>query len=149
MHLQNRIMKTINYDKFTELTNSETILSELTIERKVMNGQIGIVLKITNDERDKLYVYYPLDGYVAIYTLLDVTRFKLLDLGYAMTVHKSQGSQYSRLLMPMVSRFSIMLNTQLLYTAITRAKDMLTIIGEKEHLKKAQQIFQKIEELQY
>ena len=69
---------------------------------------------------------------VAIYTLLDVTRFKLLDLGYAMTVHKSQGSQYSRLLMPMVSRFSIMLNTQLLYTAITRAKDMLTIIGEKK-----------------
>lgn len=132
MHLQNRIMKTINYDKFTELTNNETILSELTIERKVMNGQIGIVLKITNDERDKLYVYYPLDGYVAIYTLLDVTRFKLLDLGYAMTVHKSQGSQYSRLLMPMVSRFSIMLNTQLLYTAITRAKDMLTIIGEKK-----------------
>ena len=34
-------MKTINYDKFTELTNSETILSELTIERKVMNGQIA------------------------------------------------------------------------------------------------------------
>ena len=131
MHLQNRIMKTIDYDKFIELTNNNTLLSEFTIEKKVMNGQIGIVLKITNDERDKLYVYYPLDGYVAIYTLLDVIKFKLLDLGYAMTVHKSQGSQYSRLLMPMVSRFSIMLNTQLLYTAITRAKDMLTIIGEK------------------
>ena len=73
-------MKTINYDKFTELTNSETILSELTIERKVMNGQIGIVLKITNDERDKLYVYYPLDDYVAIYTLSDVIKFKIIDL---------------------------------------------------------------------
>lgn len=132
MHLQNRIMKTINFDKFLESDNNEAI-----IEKKVMNGQIGIVLKITDDEREKVFVYYPLDHYVAIYTLLDVIRFKLLDLGYAMTVHKSQGSQYSRLLMPMVSRFSIMLNTQLLYTAITRAKDMLTIIGEKKAFEEA------------
>jgi exodeoxyribonuclease V alpha subunit len=39
--------------------------------------------------------------------------------------------------MPMVSRFSIMLNTQLLYTAVTRAKDMLTIIGEKRAFEEA------------
>jgi exodeoxyribonuclease V alpha subunit len=136
MHLQNRNMKTIDYSKFVQL-NENDILDNYTIERKVMNGQVGIVLRVTSDVRNKLYVYYPLDDYVAIYTLSDVIKFKIIDLGYVMTVHKSQGSQYSRLLMPMVSRFSIMLNTQLLYTAVTRAKDMLTIIGEKRAFEEA------------
>ena len=136
MHLQNRNMKTIDYSKFVQL-NENDILDNYTIERKVMNGQVGIVLRVTSDVRNKLYVYYPLDDYVAIYTLSDVIKFKIIDLGYVMTVHKSQGSQYNRLLMPMVSRFSIMLNTQLLYTAVTRAKDMLTIIGEKRAFEEA------------
>ena len=136
MHLQNRNMKTIDYSKFVQL-NENDILDNYTTERKVMNGQVGIVLRVTSDVRNKLYVYYPLDDYVAIYTLSDVIKFKIIDLGYVMTVHKSQGSQYSRLLMPMVSRFSIMLNTQLLYTAVTRAKDMLTIIGEKRAFEEA------------
>ncbi len=136
MHLQNRNMKTIDYSKFVQL-NENDILDNYTTERKVMNGQVGIVLRVTSDVRNKLYVYYPLDDYVAIYTLSDVIKFKIIDLGYVMTVHKSQGSQYNRLLMPMVSRFSIMLNTQLLYTAVTRAKDMLTIIGEKRAFEEA------------
>ncbi len=126
MHLQNRVMKIMSYEDF-----ENNKINANTDERKVMNGQVGIVVKITNDSRNKVYVYYPTDNFIAIYTELDIKRFKLLDLGYALTIHKAQGSQMKSILMPIVSRFKIMLNAQLLYTAVTRAKDMLTIIGEK------------------
>lgn len=133
IHLQNRIMKTISYSDFIKIKdmdlNGAAIIE--TNERKVMNGQVGIVLKIAEDLRNRVFVYYPLDDYVTIYTNSDVVKFKLLDLGYALTVHKMQGSQNENILIPIVSRFKIMLNAQLLYTAITRAKNMLTVVGEK------------------
>ena len=57
-----------------------------------------------------------------------------MSLAYAITVHKAQGSEYSRILLPFISAYNIMLQRNLLYTAITRAKDKVLIIGSQEAL---------------
>ena len=54
----------------------------------------------------------------------------LLNLAYALTIHKTQGMEYDNVIIPMSMSHYIMLNTKLLYTALTRAKKMCYIIGE-------------------
>jgi len=55
-----------------------------------------------------------------------------IDLAYAMTIHKSQGSEYSMVIIPVLNEASIMLQRNLIYTAITRARDKVIIVGQKE-----------------
>ncbi len=123
IHLRNTIMRTMSYRDFSQgkLQNVQ--------EKKVFNGQIGVVLQST---QKGVFVYYPYENYVAIYTHNDIKKYGLLDLAYAITIHKSQGSQYANVVLPMSGVYKRMLNNQLLYTAITRAKDKLYLIGENE-----------------
>lgn len=61
--------------------------------------------------------------------------FKLLDeleLAYAVTIHKSQGSEYPAVVIPLLSGPRMLLNRNLLYTAVTRAKKCVTIVGNDE-----------------
>jgi exodeoxyribonuclease V alpha subunit len=53
-----------------------------------------------------------------------------IDLAYAITIHKSQGMEYNTIVLPMTNSHYVMLNNNLLYTAITRAKENLHIVGE-------------------
>ena len=57
-----------------------------------------------------------------------------LDLAYAMTVHKSQGSEWRKVFLLLHKSHNVMLNRELLYTAVTRAKECLTIVCEKDSL---------------
>jgi exodeoxyribonuclease V alpha subunit len=92
----------------------------------LFNGDIGKIIKINKNEsymtidfEDKL-VKYPFD-------LLDE-----LELAYAITVHKSQGSEYPVVIIPMYSCPPMLMSRNLLYTAVTRAKRMVILVGRSD-----------------
>jgi exodeoxyribonuclease V alpha subunit len=104
------------------------------VEKRVFNGQLGMVIKIDH-ENQKLVVLYPNDDMVVFYDfdMLD----GLISLAYCLTIHKTQGMEYDTALIPMSFSHFIMHNTKLLYTAITRAKNMCYVVGEDEAMKSA------------
>ena len=57
-----------------------------------------------------------------------------IDLSYAITVHKSQGSEYRIVVLPLTTQHFVMLQRNLLYTAITRARDLVVIVGSRKAL---------------
>lgn len=93
----------------------------------VFNGDMGIVLEINElastivvEFDEKRRVTYP-------FTALDE-----LELAYAITIHKSQGSEYPAVVMPLLSGPKMLFNRKLLYTAVTRAKNCVTILGSAQ-----------------
>ena len=92
----------------------------------VFNGDVGTVISIDN-EGGTLTVRY--DDKIAKYTfdLLDE-----LELAYAITVHKSQGSEYPVIIMPVFSCAPMLMTRNLLYTAVTRAKHMVIMVGRAD-----------------
>ncbi|RXJ89106.1 exodeoxyribonuclease V subunit alpha [Arcobacter sp. CECT 8983] len=104
------------------------------MEKRVFNGQLGLIIKLDFDEQ-KCIVLYPNDDMVVFYEFDELS--SLLSLAYCLTIHKTQGMEYENALIPMSFSHYIMHNTKLLYTAITRAKDMCFIVGEEEAFKSA------------
>ena len=104
------------------------------LERRVYNGQLGLIIKLDFEE-DKCIVLYPNDDMVVFYDFDGLSN--LLSLAYCLTIHKTQGMEYDNALIPMSFSHYIMHNTKLLYTAITRAKSMCFIVGEDEAFKSA------------
>jgi exodeoxyribonuclease V alpha subunit len=102
------------------------------IEKRVFNGQLGLIIKIDFDE-EKTIVLYPNDDMVVFYDFDAMDT--LLSLAYCLTIHKTQGMEYNTALIPMSFSHYIMHNTKLLYTAITRAKNMCFVVGEAEAFK--------------
>lgn len=97
----------------------------------VNNGDIGYITRITSTGDDTtVYVDFG-DGRVKEY---DQSELDMLDLGYASTVHKSQGSEYSSVILNLQCAHSIMLTRPLVYTAVTRGKQKVTIVGERRAL---------------
>ena len=97
----------------------------------VNNGDIGYIRKIirTGDETT-VHVDFG-DGRVKEY---DSSELEMLNLGYASTIHKSQGSEYQSVIINLQCAHSIMLTRPLVYTAITRGKERVAIVGEKKAL---------------
>ncbi len=92
----------------------------------VFNGDIGVIIDInkglqtlTVEYDDRRRVIYPLSG-------LDE-----LELAYAVTIHKSQGSEYPAVIIPLLGGPRMLLNRNLLYTGVTRAKKCVTILGSR------------------
>jgi len=97
----------------------------------VSNGDVGYITKIsTVGDETTLYVDFG-DGKVMEY---DSSELDMLELGYASTVHKSQGSEYKSVILNLQSAHHIMLKRALVYTAITRGKEKVTIVGERKAL---------------
>jgi len=94
----------------------------------LFNGDIGVIEKIDNVEH---YMKIRFDDKLAHYTfdLLDE-----LDLAYAITVHKSQGSEYPIVIFPAYSCPPMLRTRNLLYTAVTRARKMVIVVGKKQIL---------------
>ena len=84
--------------------------------------------------RAELYSYLPNGDYVVGFGDRDVIVKDVRDmsLGYAITVHKSQGSEYPAVIMPLLSGPRMLFNRNLLYTGVTRAKNCVTILGSSE-----------------
>lgn len=95
----------------------------------VFNGDIGQISRISYGEQ-KLFVDY--DGRIASY---DFSQVEELDHAYAITVHKSQGSEYPVVILPVYTYAPLLLNRELLYTAVTRAKMMVIIVGSEAAVK--------------
>ena len=90
----------------------------------IFNGDTGIIREI-NDFAETMTVEFD-EGRMVEYS------FKLLDeleLAYAITIHKSQGSEYPAVVIPLLSGPSMLMNRNLLYTAVTRARKCVTLVG--------------------
>ncbi len=118
-----------------QLKNGVFRVSDRVMQTKnteqVSNGETGFIVEIKKDEDDnnicgirfddkpEIIWYYPED-------------MNSITLAYAMTVHKSQGSEYERVIIPMMKSFYVMLKRNLLYTAVTRAKSKVILVGQKQ-----------------
>ncbi|MGC9316963.1 MAG: ATP-dependent DNA helicase, partial [Armatimonadota bacterium] len=92
-------------------------------DKAVYNGEIGRVQRISARDRGVTVAF---EDQEVTYDRSDIDQ---LQLAYAMTIHKSQGSEYSCVVIVMHSTHYIMLRRNLLYTALTRAEDMAVIVG--------------------
>lgn len=110
-------------DKVIELVNMP--------DANVFNGDIGIITEIDKDKNEVTVDY---DGNIVKYTKSNYTNFKL---GYVISIHKSQGSEFKVVIMVILNEFNRMLYRKLLYTGVTRAKKNLYILGEEDAIKKA------------
>ena len=106
-------------DKVMQMRNDYT--------KNVFNGDIGQISWI---DPEQLVVRFSEDTEVS-YTR---DEFNALSLAYAMSVHKSQGSEYDIIILPLVRAHHIMLQRNLLYTAVTRAKKRVIIVGDRTAL---------------
>jgi len=92
----------------------------------VFNGDIGIITRI-NNASELMEVQYE-DNKTVIYNFKQLEE---LELAYSITVHKSQGSEYPAVVIPLLSGSNFLLNRNLLYTAVTRAKKCVCIVGSE------------------
>lgn len=98
----------------------------LTVDKGmgIFNGDMGIIIEI-NDFAETMTVEFDEGRKVEYsYKLLDE-----LELAYAITIHKSQGSEYPAVVIPLLSGPSMLMNRNLLYTAVTRARKCVTLVG--------------------
>ena len=93
----------------------------------VFNGDMGILRQI-NEFAETAEVEFE-DGRFADYSFKQLEE---LELAYAITIHKSQGSEYPAVILPILSGPRMLLNRNLLYTAVTRARKCVTIVGSEE-----------------
>lgn len=93
----------------------------------VFNGDIGTILDIDINTHEVIVEFE--DGRVARYLKNDLNE---LTLSYAITIHKSQGSEFDVVIIPVLNGPPMLLTRNLLYTAVTRAKKMVVIIGTKQ-----------------
>ncbi|MCP3926043.1 MAG: ATP-dependent RecD-like DNA helicase [Desulfobacterales bacterium] len=94
-------------------------------QKDVYNGDIGIVKEIVPSEKKVVVNYY---GRLVEYDSDDLSE---LSLAYTISVHKSQGSEYPAVIIPLTTQHFPLLQRNLLYTAITRGKELVVIVGTK------------------
>lgn len=114
--------------------NDKVIQTENVKSKNIFNGDVGIVkevsereIKVSFQDREELVSYAK-------------EEFYQLKLSYAITVHRSQGSEYKFVIIPTVFSYSVMLQKNLLYTAITRAKKKLWMFYQPKALHKSVQL---------
>ena len=95
-------------------------------DKEVFNGDIGTITKVDVEERELTVLFEERE------VVYDVTELDELTLAYAVTIHKSQGSEYPIVVMPFTMSHFVMLQRNLLYTGVTRAKKILVLVGEKK-----------------
>ena len=106
-------------------TNDKVMQIKNNYEKDVFNGDIGRLAGIDLDEQK---VQIKFEDRVVDYELSDLDD---LVLAYAISIHKSQGAEYPAVIVPLLSQHYIMLQRNLLYTAITRAKRLVVLVGSK------------------
>jgi exodeoxyribonuclease V alpha subunit len=120
-HMIERMGRTFKLgDKVMQIRNNYS--------KEVFNGDIGTISEI-GGEMDGLTVEY--DSHAVVY---DFSELDELVLAYAVSVHKSQGSEYGAVILPVMTQHFVLLQRNLIYTGITRAKELVVLIGSKKAL---------------
>jgi exodeoxyribonuclease V alpha subunit len=99
-------------------------------ELEVFNGDIGVINDIDNEELRCEISFFP-DGRVVHYERDDISQ---LDLSYAITIHKSQGSEFQTVIIPVLTQHFKMLFRNLIYTGLTRARKLAVFVGTRKAL---------------
>lgn len=97
----------------------------------VYNGDVGYIKAIDTKE-DEITISF--NGTSVVYDAAQMTE---VDLAYAISIHKSQGSQYHTVIIPILNDFFVMLRRNLIYTGITRAKEKVVLVGHRSALSTA------------
>lgn len=95
-------------------------------DKDVFNGDIGRIRAIYPEERELLVVY---DGRQVPYEYSDLDE---IVLAYAVSVHKAQGSEYPAVVVPVLTQHYILLQRNLIYTAVTRGKQLVVVVGTRK-----------------
>jgi len=93
----------------------------------VFNGDVGFIVDVNHSDSE-IVVKFDDERRVAY----DFTQLDELELAYAITVHKSQGSEFDVVVMPMIEVHPLLMTRNLLYTAVTRAKTLVVLVGQEE-----------------
>ena len=126
-HIGDKIMQTVNNYEQTYVKYEENgMMQEGT---GVFNGDIGYITKIEPDTHETTIRFD--DGKICKYAKTDLYQ---IVLAYAITIHKSQGSEFDCVVIPLVPGAPIIITRNLLYTAITRAKKAVVLVGSKQIL---------------
>ena len=119
--LRDRVIQMKNNSKMVLYNRQGDIIG-----KGVFNGDVGYVREIRPDtviiNFDGRYAKYPLDS------------LEELELSYAMTIHRAQGSEYDTVIIPLLVAHRVLLTRNLLYTAVTRAKGRVLLVGQKKAL---------------
>jgi exodeoxyribonuclease V alpha subunit len=97
-------------------------------DKEVFNGDIGQVTAINLPEKELTLTF---DGRDVVY---DFGELDEVSLAYAITIHKSQGSEFSVVIVPVATQHFLLLQRNLIYTGITRGKTMVILVGQKKAL---------------
>lgn len=128
LRVGDKVIQTRNNYQLT--WQKETLFGTTEEGQGVFNGDIGYITEIdTSDNR----VWVNFDSKIASY---DVAALDDLELAYAITIHKSQGSEYPVVILPLLNNSPLLMTRNLLYTAITRAKKMVIIVGDRESIER-------------
>ncbi len=112
------------HDKVIQLSNMP--------DENIFNGDIGYIEEIKTESKKEVYINF--DGNIVKYTPTNFQKFKH---AYAISIHKSQGSEFDTIIIPIVHGYGKMLYRKLIYTGVTRVKKKLYLIGEISALEKA------------
>jgi len=106
----------------------KVIQTQNNYQREVFNGDIGRVAKLDESEET---LWVDMDGRLVEYEFSELDE---LQLAYAITIHKSQGSEYPAVVIPLHTQHFVMLQRNLLYTGITRGRRLVAVVGSKKAL---------------
>lgn len=133
------IQDLINYKESNKILHDGIIFKENdkvlhlvnNIDENIFNGDIGRVVRINNKLKE---VYIDFDDNIVRFTTSDLSNLKL---GYTISIHKAQGSEFDFVIIPLLNEYSNMLYKKLIYTGVTRAKKKLILIGELSALERS------------
>ena len=111
------------FDKVMQLKNN--------YEKEIFNGDQGIIVDFNIEKKSMLVDF---EGRIIEYNIDEIDE---LNLSYAISVHKSQGSEYEMTVLILLPTHSIMLNREIFYTAVTRAKKKIFVISDKNTIQRA------------
>ena len=121
----------IDYGDITYREKDKVIHLVNSVENNVFNGDIGEILRIDSKNKEMIIDF---DNNLVTYKK---SNFDNIRLAYTISVHKAQGSEFSIVIVPILNNYAGMLYKKLIYTAVTRARQKLILLGEKEALLKA------------
>ena len=118
-------MRVKNGDKFYCL-GDKVMQTSNNYDKGVFNGDSGLIKRIDHGKK-KFFVEF--DTQTVEYEFHEADQ---LTLAYAVTIHKSQGSEFPAVVIPLLNQHFIMRRRKLLYTGITRAKKLLVLVGSRK-----------------